>query len=180
MSVALQRGELLLTEEELSRYNGTDPTLPIYLALNSSIYDVSAGPRHYGPGGTYHFFAGRDATRAFVTGCFDEDLTGDLRGAEEMFVPLDLDEEPTFAAGVSEEEKRRVRREWKGKKERAWRKARAKVRDVVEDWRTTYDKGPGGKYFKVGRVYRPNGFEGPRRALCKPGQAKRPKTSEGI
>ena len=43
----------------------------------------------YGPGGSYSFFAGRDATRAFVTGCFDTDLNGDLRGVEQMFMPVD-------------------------------------------------------------------------------------------
>ncbi|KAI4287105.1 MAG: hypothetical protein L6R35_003643, partial [Caloplaca aegaea] len=89
------RGPITLTPHQLSLYNGTHhPHLPIYLALNGSIYDVSASPHLYGPGGPYAFFAGRDATRAFVTGCFDSDnLNGDLRGVEEMFLPLDDEEE---------------------------------------------------------------------------------------
>lgn len=33
-----------------------------------------------GPGGSYHFFAGRDASRAFVTGKFKDDLNDDVRG----------------------------------------------------------------------------------------------------
>jgi predicted heme/steroid binding protein len=176
--VRYQQGELLLTDAELSLYNGTDPSLPIYLALNGTIYDVSAGPKHYGPGGSYHFFAGKDATRAFVTGCFDTDLVGDLRGVEEMFMPLDLDEAPTFEEGVDEEEKKRKRGEWKSKREQARRKAKARVREIVEQWRETYDKGKGGKYFKVGRVNRPNGYEGePKLELCNKAKLSRPKTS---
>ncbi|KAL8893660.1 MAG: hypothetical protein Q9192_005052, partial [Flavoplaca navasiana] len=88
------RGPITLTSSELSLYNGTLPTLPIYLALNRSIYDVSTSPHLYGPGGPYHFFSGRDATRAFITGCFDPPhLTPDLRGVEEMFIPVDDPEE---------------------------------------------------------------------------------------
>ncbi|KAL8817819.1 MAG: hypothetical protein Q9223_003428, partial [Gallowayella weberi] len=84
------RGPITLTPAELSLYNGTDPSLPIYLALNSSIYDVTASPHMYGPGGMYAIFSGRDATRAFVTGCFTpEHLNHDLRGVEEMFIPVD-------------------------------------------------------------------------------------------
>ena len=68
-------------------YDGSDPTKPIYLALNGTIYDVSANPGTYGPGGSYHFFAGRDAARAFLTGCFMEDQTPDLRGVYMMYMP---------------------------------------------------------------------------------------------
>jgi len=46
------------------------------------VYDVSANRRVYGPGGGYGFFAGKDAARAFVTGCFKTDLTHDIRGLD--------------------------------------------------------------------------------------------------
>lgn len=75
-------GPLSFTEQELSKYNGKDPSLPIYLAINGSVYDVSAKPLTYGPGGPYGFFSGRDAVRAFITGCFEQDLTHDLRGID--------------------------------------------------------------------------------------------------
>ena len=76
-----------LTDGELRAYDGTDPAKPLYLAINGTIYDVPNGRRFYGPGGSYHFFGGADASRAFVTSCFDSDITPDMRGVEEMFMP---------------------------------------------------------------------------------------------
>ncbi|KAK7208441.1 hypothetical protein BZA70DRAFT_273736 [Myxozyma melibiosi] len=78
------------TDSELALYNGKTPGLPIYLAINSSVFDVSEGRTSYGPGGPYHIFAGRDATRAFVTGCFTSDLTHDLRGIDEEKIKTDV------------------------------------------------------------------------------------------
>ncbi|OEL32906.1 Membrane-associated progesterone-binding protein 4 [Dichanthelium oligosanthes] len=91
----------LWTVEELSIYNGTDEGLPILLGIlgYSSVFDVTKGRSHYGPGGGYHHFAGRlqsyvlvpffnfivvdhmDASRAFVSGNFTGDgLTDSLQG----------------------------------------------------------------------------------------------------
>lgn len=104
---SLWRGPLLLTEEQLLAYDGSDPDKPVYVALNGTIYDVSAGSVTYGPGGSYHFFAGKDAARAFLTGCFQEDLTADLRGVEEMFIPVDpVEGEEATTADDSKEKPR--------------------------------------------------------------------------
>ena len=47
------------------------------------VYDVSANKRTYGPGGGYAFFAGKDASRAYVTGCFKLHLPHDTRGFDD-------------------------------------------------------------------------------------------------
>ncbi|KAG0163059.1 hypothetical protein DFQ28_010443 [Apophysomyces sp. BC1034] len=79
----IPRKEIVLSEEQLSMYDGSRPDLPLYVALDGDVFDVSAGRGWYGPGGSYHHFAGKDAARAYVTGCFKEHITHDLRGFSE-------------------------------------------------------------------------------------------------
>ncbi|KAK9352621.1 cytochrome b5-like heme/steroid binding domain-containing protein [Lipomyces doorenjongii] len=78
------------SDATLALYNGSNPALPIYVGLNGSVYDVTENSRTYGPGGPYNHFAGRDAARAFVTGCFTTDLTHDLRGLDPVAAESDL------------------------------------------------------------------------------------------
>jgi predicted heme/steroid binding protein len=111
-----QNGPTQYTDTDLLSYDGSNPDLPILLAINGTIYDVSAGRKHYGPGGSYHFFAGRDASRAFVTNCFQEDGTPDMRGVEEMFIPIDNEEvDSLYGKGelkvVKEVERRAAKKE---------------------------------------------------------------------
>ncbi|CUM66106.1 uncharacterized protein PRCAT00003761001 [Priceomyces carsonii] len=76
---------LNLTLEELSMYNGSDPNLPIYVAVNGSVFDVSSSREIYGPkGGVYAKLSGTDSARVFVTGCFHrpDQFTYDLRGLD--------------------------------------------------------------------------------------------------
>ncbi|XP_046530215.1 neuferricin isoform X2 [Equus quagga] len=61
-------GLRLFIPEELARYRGGPGDPGLYLALLGRVYDVSSGRRHYEPGAHYSGFAGRDASRAFVTG----------------------------------------------------------------------------------------------------------------
>ncbi|KAI9842705.1 MAG: hypothetical protein M1837_006990 [Sclerophora amabilis] len=175
------RGPLDLTDAQLASYDGTDPTLPILLAVNGTIYDVSASPQSYGPGGSYHFFAGRDATRAFVTGCFDSDLVPDMRGVEEMFLPLDYDDiGGDTGERVAEEEKRKPpeRKELKLRKEREKREAFKKVRDAVGHWVGFFEKSE--KYSRVGKVLREDGWEErmEKRDLCQQAQKGRKKRGQ--
>ncbi|CAI4230805.1 unnamed protein product [Auanema sp. JU1783] len=60
----------ILTPEQLALFDGTRDSRPVYLAILGRVYNVDKGKKHYGKGGGYHFFSGKDATRAFVTGDF--------------------------------------------------------------------------------------------------------------
>uniref|UniRef100_A0A0N4ZNL1 Cytochrome b5 heme-binding domain-containing protein n=1 Tax=Parastrongyloides trichosuri TaxID=131310 RepID=A0A0N4ZNL1_PARTI len=71
----------VLTKEQLNLFDGSRSSKPTCLAILGRIYDVSRGAKHYSPGGAYHSLAGKDATKAFVTGDFsDEGLVDDLDG----------------------------------------------------------------------------------------------------
>jgi membrane-associated progesterone receptor component len=73
----VQLGEV--TDEELRKYDGSDPKKPLLMAIKGQIYDVSQSRIFYGPGGPYHLFAGKDASRALAKMSFeDKDLNGDL------------------------------------------------------------------------------------------------------
>ena len=52
----------VITTESLAQYNGSDPSLPIYIAFEGLVYDVSEGSKFYAPGGAYNFLAGTDGT----------------------------------------------------------------------------------------------------------------------
>ena len=83
-------GTRLITLNELAAHGHSGPLKPIWLAIAGKVFDVDKGAEHYyGPKGGYNFFTGRDGTKAFVTGEFDEDgLTDDLEGLS----PLQLGE----------------------------------------------------------------------------------------
>ena len=53
----------LFTASELSKFNGVDPKLPIYLALDGYVYDITSGVEFYKVGGPYHDLAGKDASQ---------------------------------------------------------------------------------------------------------------------
>ncbi|KAK5116502.1 hypothetical protein LTR62_008051 [Meristemomyces frigidus] len=162
------QGPIHLTDAQLLAYNGTDPTKPIYLALNGTIYDVTAGRRIYGPGGSYHVFAGKDAARGFISGCFAEDAVPDLRGVEWTYIPTDV---PALGTpGVTAEQK--------SYREREVRRARKKVREVLAGWAELFEGAKGKKdYFVVGVVDRAEGWldQVEKRGLCAQAERQRPK-----
>jgi len=55
-----------MTLQQLKKYDGTDEVKRICVAVNGKIFDVTRS-KNYGPGGPYHAFAGRDATRSLAT-----------------------------------------------------------------------------------------------------------------
>lgn len=155
-------GPLLLTPEQLALYNGTDSTKPIYLAINSTIFDVTAGKHTYGPGGSYEVFAGRHATRAFVTGCFLEDRTGDMRGAEQIYIPIEDDPDEEISSSA---------RKMRAEKER--RDAKKRVLAEVTKWEQFYRNHK--KYFEVGKLVGVSEYTGEAPTLCEPAEKGRPK-----
>lgn len=52
----------VFTTEELKKYDGTDSKLPIYIALDGNVYDVTKGKEFYIPGAPYHSLAGKDSS----------------------------------------------------------------------------------------------------------------------
>lgn len=50
------------TVEELKKFDGSNPDLPIYMAYNGDVYDVTAGREFYQTDGPYHDLAGKDST----------------------------------------------------------------------------------------------------------------------
>uniref|UniRef100_A0A1L8DZ45 Putative heme/steroid binding protein n=1 Tax=Nyssomyia neivai TaxID=330878 RepID=A0A1L8DZ45_9DIPT len=81
-------GEVLFTLDELSKYTGANGSKGLYIAIMGTVYDVEKGRKHYGPGGSYHFFAGRDATTSFITGEFEQ-VSDDLDDVLQL-APRDL------------------------------------------------------------------------------------------
>ncbi|CAG8225011.1 unnamed protein product [Penicillium salamii] len=156
------QGPVTLTPSQLALYNGTDATLPLYVVVNGTVFDVSANRMIYGPGGSYNFFAGRDATRAFVTGCFKEDLTADMRGVETMYVPVE-DIEESLTSG-----QKKIRRD------QELREAKAKVDGAVRRWVLFFRNHK--KYFEAGKVVE-NEVTGEPWPLCESAQKQRPKRS---
>jgi len=70
----------IFTKEELKRYDGSNSGDPIYLAVLGQVFDVTKG-KAYQSGGSYHFFTGKDGSKAFTTGQFTkEGLIDDLSG----------------------------------------------------------------------------------------------------
>lgn len=141
------------------------------MAVNGTVFDVSANKLTYGPGGSYHFFAGRDATRAYVTGCFLDDLTPDLRGVEEMFIPVDNDADGEEEEEVLSEEEKEARRV------EEMENAKAKIRKQVAHWEGFYRKHK--DYVEVGKVVGVDKEAGEKRELCAAAKKQRPKRKKG-
>lgn len=55
---ASQDSDRLLSQEELSLYNGRGDSQGLYLAILGQVFDVEKGRKHYGPYGGYRFFSG--------------------------------------------------------------------------------------------------------------------------
>ena len=159
LTVHEQKPKLHLTNAELAAYDGSDPNKPVLLALNRTIYDVSASRRVYGPGGPYSQLAAKDASRSYITTCFDpeHDLVPYLSGVEEVYVPLWLSKKPgqaeldaiasgevmegmDMAAMIDNLQKKIGRRKSRLMREEAYAKAEERVRAQIQTWEGMFTK----------------------------------------
>ncbi|XP_017050031.1 membrane steroid-binding protein 2 [Drosophila ficusphila] len=60
---------LLLTQKELTAFDGSNPDQPIYTAVNGMIYDLSPGREKFSSHGPYSFLAGCDANKVLNIAC---------------------------------------------------------------------------------------------------------------
>ena len=84
ISMPLLSKSKLFTKDELAAYTGKNGEA-VYLSILGNIFDVTNGRKYYGHDGSYSFFAGRDSSRAFVSGDFTEKgLSEDLTGLSDL------------------------------------------------------------------------------------------------
>lgn len=63
----------VVPREELRLADSKNASGVHWLSILGHVFDVSSKPLMYGPYGSYGFFAGRDASRSYATGKFDEE-----------------------------------------------------------------------------------------------------------
>eukprot|EP00045_Choanoeca_perplexa_P004804 m.40731 g.40731 ORF g.40731 m.40731 type:complete len:410 (+) comp12776_c0_seq1:222-1451(+) len=74
---------VIFSPEELAQLDGSEGK-PIYLSVAGRVYDVSSNRKTYGPKGTYHSLAAKDASRALALGCMSKRcLVSSLEGLTE-------------------------------------------------------------------------------------------------
>lgn len=73
----------LYSKDELLKYDDKSGEQNVYIGFLGLVYDVTANKQHYAAGAEYNAFAGKDATRAFVTGNFTHDLHDNIQDLED-------------------------------------------------------------------------------------------------
>ncbi|KAL1915573.1 uncharacterized protein VTP21DRAFT_6697 [Calcarisporiella thermophila] len=69
------------TLEELAKYDGSDPSLPVYVAVKRTVFDVTNNPAYRGG---YKVFCGKDASKALGMSSLEpEDCVPDYSGLDE-------------------------------------------------------------------------------------------------
>ncbi|QSL65513.1 hypothetical protein MERGE_002826 [Pneumocystis wakefieldiae] len=68
----------------LSQCDGSNEDFPIYVAIKGTVFDVTSNKASYGPGGGYHVFAEKDASRGFGKSSLkEEDAIADYSNLNE-------------------------------------------------------------------------------------------------
>jgi len=76
LEINSQKSEIKVFTKDIFKQQSADNK--IYLGFLGNVYDVTKGAKYYGKDGSYEFFAGKDATRAFATGNFKDDLNDNI------------------------------------------------------------------------------------------------------
>ncbi|KPJ06246.1 Neuferricin [Papilio machaon] len=63
---------LVFSQEQLNQYDGHVQD-KLYMAVLGQVFDVTDGRQHYERGSSYHYFIGKDGSRALVTGNFNDE-----------------------------------------------------------------------------------------------------------
>eukprot|EP00892_Ulva_mutabilis_P005609 jgi/Ulvmu1/341/UM001_0345.1 len=66
----------IYTPEQLAKHGANSRS--IWVGIAGEVYDVTKAKKFYGKDGGYNFFTGRDASRAYLTGKFQDDLNDDV------------------------------------------------------------------------------------------------------
>lgn len=77
------------TQKQLSYFDGKDDEKtgepkPVYLSLDTVVFDVSEGRNFYGPGGPYELFAGHECGVALAKFSFNEEFIDDFDGCSKL------------------------------------------------------------------------------------------------
>uniref|UniRef100_A0A914XPJ9 Cytochrome b5 heme-binding domain-containing protein n=1 Tax=Plectus sambesii TaxID=2011161 RepID=A0A914XPJ9_9BILA len=57
-SATSAKDPIIISPEQLAKYDGSKGSKGLYLSILGKVYNVEKGAKHYGPGGSYHFFTG--------------------------------------------------------------------------------------------------------------------------
>jgi len=76
------------TVKQLAYFDGkkdkNDEDKPVYLALNTTVFDVSEGRNFYGPDGPYEIFAGHECGVALAKMSFEAEHLDDFDGVQDL------------------------------------------------------------------------------------------------
>lgn len=59
----------LIDPAYLAQCDGSNPGLPIYVAIRGQVFDVSINKDSYGPGKGYNVFCGKDSSKVSTIKC---------------------------------------------------------------------------------------------------------------
>ncbi|ESO03388.1 hypothetical protein HELRODRAFT_173681 [Helobdella robusta] len=74
-------------KERLAKHDGSNPNLPILMAIKGVVFDVSSGRGFYGKDGPYNALVGKDSSRAVAMMSLDpKDLNDNLEGLSDEYL----------------------------------------------------------------------------------------------